>query len=55
MRLHTTTFLYLGLLLVGVALFLALILLPDNKHVEADDAKGGTAPPSIERTVEWPL
>ena len=35
-RLHTTAMLYVGLLVIGMMLVLALLLLPDNRKVEAD-------------------
>ena len=40
MRLHTTAMLYVGLLLIGMLLVLALLLLPDNRDAEADAEAG---------------
>ena len=43
MRRHTTKLLYIGLLIAAVLLVLALVLLPDNRGVAADE-KGGAIP-----------
>jgi hypothetical protein len=51
MRLHTTAMLYISLLLVGLVLVLALLLLPDNRNVEADTP---TIPPAYAQQESRP-